>query len=95
MNKYNKFFGFDTYKDYLNSYYWQDKRRYILEIRRKRAYRGTELINVFWRCEKCNKQLEFEEEIEVHHLNYEHIGNERWEDLIIVCKDCHGKIHGK
>lgn len=37
------------------------------------------------RCERCGSGLR----TEVHHLNYDHLGHERDEDLQIVCKQCH------
>lgn len=33
--------------------------------------------------------------IEVHHLNYDHIGNELLFDLVALCSECHRKAHGK
>lgn len=40
-------------------------------------------------CEICNKR----KMINAHHLTYEHLYNEPLEDLLGVCKQCHGKIH--
>lgn len=31
--------------------------------------------------------------IHVHHLDYDSIGNERFTDLMVVCVDCHEKLH--
>lgn len=41
-------------------------------------------------CEECkvNKLLQ------VHHLTYENIGNEKDEDVKVLCRSCHCKIHG-
>ncbi len=30
---------------------------------------------------------------EVHHLTYEHLGNEFMFELLAVCNDCHGRLH--
>lgn len=40
-------------------------------------------------CEVCGS----DEELQVHHLTYENIGNEKDEDLILLCKDCHYAVH--
>jgi 5-methylcytosine-specific restriction endonuclease McrA len=32
--------------------------------------------------------------LEVHHRTYSHIGNERDEDLVVLCYWCHRKHHG-
>ena len=44
-----------------------------------------------FRCQLCNKS----EHLEVHHNNYEGLGDERLEDLIVLCSECHGKFHDK
>lgn len=40
-------------------------------------------------CQKCGAH----ELLQVHHLTYEHLGNELMEDLITLCRDCHHKEH--
>lgn len=42
------------------------------------------------RCERCLST----ENIQVHHIHYRNIFREKLEDLMVVCKDCHRKIHG-
>jgi len=32
--------------------------------------------------------------LDVHHLHYKNFGNENMEDLITLCRECHGKRHG-
>lgn len=41
-------------------------------------------------CEKCCDQSMQE----CHHLTYDRIGNEKLEDLIGLCRDCHEEAHG-
>jgi len=41
------------------------------------------------RCEICG----YKKTLEIHHLNYNTIGNENLNDLQVVCHDCHQKIH--
>jgi 5-methylcytosine-specific restriction endonuclease McrA len=37
------------------------------------------------KCQKCGDASG----LEVHHLNYDRLGRERHEDLIVLCGDCH------
>ena len=41
------------------------------------------------RCEVCQNHVE----LDVHHLSYERLGEERDSDLIAVCRDCHALLH--
>ena len=41
-------------------------------------------------CKICNSALS----VEVHHLTYKNIFNEKEEDLIGICRPCHGIQHG-
>jgi 5-methylcytosine-specific restriction endonuclease McrA len=40
------------------------------------------------RCRTCGSN----ENLEVHHVTYERFGNESMEDLITLCKECHGAV---
>jgi len=42
-----------------------------------------------YKCSRCGET----ENLEVHHLNYETVGNENISDLFVCCKDCHSKFH--
>lgn len=42
-------------------------------------------------CCLCNSNLD----LNVHHRTYERLGDERLADLIVLCRDCHAKYHGK
>jgi len=42
------------------------------------------------KCELCGS----ESFIQVHHLHYQNIFDERPDDLQVVCRSCHKKIHG-
>ena len=37
------------------------------------------------KCEKCKST----DNLQVHHLNYNHLWNETQEDLQVLCKKCH------
>jgi hypothetical protein len=43
-----------------------------------------------YRCQLCDKN---NVEINVHHKNYENIGRETFNDVIVLCKNCHEKHH--
>ncbi len=44
-----------------------------------------------FRCEECNKARP----LDVHHLTYDRVGNERTSDLKALCRSCHTTAHGK
>ena len=67
------------YIEYLNSPKWNFIRN---QVARKNNYR----------CQLCNKQIF--KGFHIHHLTYEHFGNEPLEDLMFLCPECHlSKIH--
>jgi len=41
------------------------------------------------RCAFCPRDYE----LQVHHLNYERLGRERKEDVMVLCVRCHNDIH--
>ena len=50
-----------------------------------------EKIMVFWdfKCALCFSPRG----LQVHHRTYARVGNERLQDLILLCNRCHGKFH--
>ena len=40
-------------------------------------------------CQKCGSK----KNLQVHHLNYKSLGNERKEDVTVLCKKCHEEEH--
>lgn len=82
--------GFKNYQEYLNSNLWMEKAHYLKE-------------QCNFRCQKCGKRqgqwIEEEGEkpyfvkIIVHHLNYNNVGNEEADDLIVLCSKCHEEEH--
>lgn len=42
------------------------------------------------RCARCHRQGD----LEVHHRSYERFGDERPEDLLVLCARCHRREHG-
>lgn len=41
------------------------------------------------KCEYCGSK----NNLCVHHLHYENVGNESSKDVLVLCYDCHQKIH--
>lgn len=41
------------------------------------------------RCQVCNS----DEQLHVHHRTYDRLGNERENDLTVLCRDCHALFH--
>lgn len=65
------------YKEYLTTPEWR-------ETRKKKLKRAR------YRCQVCNSN---EKSLNVHHRTYERRGEERDEDLIVLCQDCHEMYH--
>lgn len=51
--------------------------------RRRRHWRST--------CEFCRAAAA----VDMHHLTYARVGNERASDLAAVCRNCHERAHGR
>ena len=47
------------------------------------------LIEHGGKCALCPRDYE----VQVHHLNYKHLGCERKEDVIVLCVRCHNDLH--
>lgn len=64
----------DEYRDYLDSDRWREVRAGALE-------------RAGHRCQApgCASTAD----LEVHHLGYEHLGNEAWGELRVLCRPCH------
>lgn len=50
-----------------------------------------------FRCAKCRRKLSDERweymTLDVHHLSYEHLWNERMNELQVLCRACHEREH--
>lgn len=65
-----------VYKDYLRTKHWRLLREKIAKL-------------YDYSCADCGKSIV--EGYEIHHLTYKRIGNEKIDDLVCLCKDCHEK----
>jgi 5-methylcytosine-specific restriction endonuclease McrA len=58
----------------------------LLRSPRWQAMRRARIAWCGWRCERCDC-LAYD--LELHHLNYDRLGEERAEDLVLLCPPCH------
>lgn len=70
----------DRYREHLASPAWRAKRQKVLE-------RAAGL------CEGCRQALPTGSAVHVHHLTYEHLGDELLYELVALCVPCHQKAH--
>jgi 5-methylcytosine-specific restriction endonuclease McrA len=67
----------------------KEEYRLYLQTPEWRARAGTARARAGGKCQLCNT----EGALDVHHRTYENCGNERPEDLIALCRDCHYGYH--
>ncbi len=67
----------DKYAKYLKSSHWYKVRKQYL-------------ANHLYRCAKCGMTHGI---LHLHHKTYKNLGNERMEDLQLLCEDCHSQTH--
>lgn len=44
-----------------------------------------------YKCAKCGAR----NKLQVHHLSYQHLGDELDCELMVLCHSCHQKVHGR
>lgn len=71
----------NEYEKHLNSPKWKKFRSSILK-----SYDNI--------CQKCKNKFNAKI-LHVHHLHYNTLGDEKPEDVLLVCKPCHEEIHGR
>lgn len=74
------------YPEYLKSMHWKATRAAMMLLHNARC-----------QSQKCGWGdgwwMGGEYDLNVHHLTYKNRGNERYEDLLLLCRDCHTKVH--
>ena len=68
-----------SYSDYINSDGWKAKSNFIKESRGNK-------------CQVCGVSGRYIK-LETHHNNYDNIGKELDNDLVVLCEDCHSVFH--
>jgi ribosomal protein L40E len=79
----------EDYDKYFELQHWQEFRKQVIEVQKKNFGYNC--------CEKCGaspQKVTRETALHVHHLTYERLGEELFEDVIIICRRCHEKEHG-
>ena len=95
---------YNNYQEYLMSDMWLDKKHELIMKIRHCHYCGLSMnkwilkkviIIKKGKAEEKYKMLPeiTESQLTVHHLTYEHVENEPEKDLMVVCNNCHNKIH--
>lgn len=72
---------FMKYDNYLKSEHWSDV---------KQRYKSSKL-NRKKLCKMCYRDLR----LDLHHITYKRIGQERLQDLLQICRECHKIVHRK
>lgn len=67
------------YKEYLKTLEWHTLKRQVY-------------VRDNYRCRQCSKDLS-KMNGNVHHVTYDRVYNEKLDDLVLVCPDCHQLIH--
>lgn len=70
----------ENYFDYLKTDWWKLFRTEFLRWSKKKNKRY---------CQICKKTSDFN----IHHRIYKNLGNERKMDVVLLCQDCHNRVH--
>jgi 5-methylcytosine-specific restriction endonuclease McrA len=77
----------EKYVEYLKSPHWGElRKRYYASKLYKTYYQGC---NKFC-CYSCHKS---DIPLDLHHRTYKRLGNEHLNDLVLLCRECHGNTH--
>lgn len=68
---------------------WKEKYQLYIQSPEWKQIRSRKITACGSVCEICNK---FCSSLQVHHLHYRTVGEERNEDLMVVCKNCHPQV---
>jgi 5-methylcytosine-specific restriction endonuclease McrA len=91
--------GAPDYSEYIASDAWRAKRDSALLIASRRSPRRG-----YPACEACGKfgghfknpsehRVQYANGLHVHHVTYRNLGDEPPEDLIVLCTECHKRVH--
>lgn len=93
MRYYNDIKGdFNILEDYYHLIFIKNRDyKNYLKTKHWNHQREKILKNAKYKCQLCSNK----NKLHVHHNTYENIGNEKKEDLIVLCEACHSKFHDK
>jgi hypothetical protein len=85
----------NAYARYLNSPHWHRVRLQALQRAGFRCQGRVEDESPYAGYDDgdTTKQCESKTRLEVHHLNYDNLGSELPQDLLVLCRDCHHRLH--
>lgn len=76
------------YREYIQTPHWKTFREnYILNLLAFRAKRTED------RPDKCEISFCKNTGTTLHHRSYDNLGNETFDDVFLVCQECHERIH--
>lgn len=81
LTKEEKLSNRKIYNKYLKSSKWRSFRKKIIEDRN-------------YQCQRCRNKFGTKS-LQIHHITYQQIFNETPEDVLLLCKGCHKKEHGR
>ncbi|HEY1292813.1 MAG TPA: HNH endonuclease [Chloroflexota bacterium] len=56
------------------------------------GFRTRAIARAHATCQSCGKQPP---SLDVHHLSYARLGRERYADVLVLCRACHRRRHGR
>jgi hypothetical protein len=77
-------YGKPVYKNYMTRY---EKRKYMSSKEWKNLRKIIKIRDK--KCVSCGTL----KNLEVHHLTYERLGDEKLSDLVVLCRECHQRQH--
>ena len=82
---FNEIFNVETRVQLISRHYKKVYHSYL----NTKKYKIESGIKTMYKCRRCENT----EKLQIHHLNYNTIGDESFSDLEVVCVGCHKKIH--
>lgn len=90
---------YNSYEEYIHSDIWRTKVNELIKLVRHCQVCGRSKYIYSEDNENLKngkpKQIFKDLPLTVHHKTYENVGNEPKRDLLVVCHNCHNKIHKK
>lgn len=79
--------GFATYAEYLTSPHWQNFRTCLLK--------RENVPEMCWGCRMpvWAVSLVYGQQLNVHHIKYDRLGREEFNDVVVLCRRCHQLEH--